>query len=86
MNDGNVIVLDEKEVEKIMNEGITDDPYHPILWRDDNGEVILATSGDAVRFKKCEDAERVFKIVKELFNPIKDRKVDSCAAACGQTL
>lgn len=83
---GTCITLDENEVEKILDADMPDDLYNPMIWVDENEEVVLATSSNVVKFRRSEDAQCVFDIIKELFETIKNGKVDGGTAACGQPL
>lgn len=70
---GTCITLDENEVEKILDADMPDDPHNPMIWVDENEEVVLATSSHVVKFRRIEDAQCVFNIVKELFNSMEGK-------------
>ena len=81
---GTCITLEENEVEKILDADMPDDPYNPMIWIEENKEVVLATSSNVVKFRRMEDAQCVFGIIKELFDTIKNGKADGGTSACGQ--
>lgn len=72
---GNEIVVDEKELVDAL-ENLPENPYQPMLWADESGEVVIATSGNVLKFKKREDAHRVFANIEELFDAVEYGKAN----------
>lgn len=66
---GNEIVVDEKELDEAM-ENLPENPYQPVLWVDEHGEVVVATSSDVLKFRKRKDARYVFALIERLFDGI----------------
>ena len=75
---GNEIVVDEKELTEAM-ENLSENPYQPMLWADENGEVVIATSGNELKFRKREDAHCVFANIEELFDAVEYGKANGAA-------
>ena len=75
------IELTEKELEQLNKEHLPDDSHSMILFADENNEVVLAGAGGVLKFRKPEDAKRVFENIEELFGEIADRKTNGGASA-----